>query len=755
MLKPSAITLLLAALWQLSPPAALAQSFRLAGTEFNAMRSVTMPAGRNYSIVVVEFLHHGEIRPDGGNLIVVASNRQQVPLRILQLGPGDFCRLAFQTLKNQTDYDIFYGGEPPREPRPAWTREGGLLLETRQFRSCNFGRFESVRDAFESATPIGADYVDGVFHSDNPFSLKREPFLSRYRGSLQITKPGTYGFFTSSQDCSFLLIDGRVVAAAPGHHGPTHRAWRGTRHDVELSAGEHRFEYYHAAAGPHAIMVAAWEINPASDKPEQPQLISPEAFKAHVAGHLAANDLVFRTSKLVPDFTVRIAGDVPLPDNDVPLIGVLFRDLSPKALTMPGAKIQWDFGDGQTSNLANADHIYLRPGLYRVTLSIRRGGKTTEITNRISVDRPRLAAQERPHAFGEYMKILETYNVQTLDAASLRQLTLAYEARSLAVDNRAEDLEHRARQVAEDPNRRPDAKRKGPQRPNTSSDLNAEAVRYLEKAVAAGSAAFGEGSAATDSQELLPLAQLIGPMARIRLGDSEKAFAIWHAAAQRIESAEAKAECQLMAADIALNDLLDPGKAKPLLDAAAKRRDKGSSRKLAIALARVQGDYYAMKGDRVEARNAYHKAETLAHSERFAERAARQGAHARSTEEFLKQKDFARAREELEAWQQETPVAKLEGYLNLLLARYWAGRGKYAQAIAQAERLQTANPESPYLDQLLLIAADSEMRRGRKDRAVATLHSLLKECPGSPLAPLAKKNIDLLGAGNGERQAGQ
>ena len=86
----------------------------------------------------------------------------------------------------------------------------------------------------------------------------------------------------------------------------------------------------------------------------------------------------------MPDFTVKIAGDVPLPDDDVPLVGVAFRDASPKALSMQGAKLRWDFGDGQTSTLRDPNHVYLRPGLYPVKLAIRRGGKTLEI------DQPRL-----------------------------------------------------------------------------------------------------------------------------------------------------------------------------------------------------------------------------------------------------------------------------------------------------------------------------------------------------------------------------
>jgi len=208
---------------------AFAQSFRRGGTELNAVRTATVPAGRPYTIVVTEFLHHGEIQPDGRNVVVAAQNKELVPTRILQLGPGDTCRLAFQTIKGQSEYDIFYGGEPPRENPPPWRGHEGLLLETRQFKPCDFNRLDSVRNAFNAAAAIGADYVEGVFHSGNPLSLKREPFLSRYSGYIDIRKEGVYGWITSSQDCSFLLIDDKLAASWPGHHGPRRRAVPGSR----------------------------------------------------------------------------------------------------------------------------------------------------------------------------------------------------------------------------------------------------------------------------------------------------------------------------------------------------------------------------------------------------------------------------------------------------------------------------------------------------------------------------------------------
>ena len=103
---------------------------------------------------------------------------------------------------------------------------------------------------------------------------------------------------------------------------------------------------------------------------------------------------------------------------------------------------------------------------------------------------------------------------------------------------------------------------------------------------------------------------------------------------------------------------------------------------------------------------------------------------------------WARAAEELHAWQREFPAAKLDGYLTLLGARYWAGRQKPEQAISLAEQLIAVSPASPYADQLLMLAADCETACGRPDRAAATLHSLIKDYPGSPLIPAAKEKLE-------------
>ena len=411
------------------------QSFRLAGTELVAMRPVSVPGAKSYTIVVTDFLHHGQINAEGSNVVVATKQRELVPSRVLQLGPGDFCRLAIQTLRGRTAYEIYYGGDPPTQELPPWTARDGLILETRHYKKFTLDKLDSLREAFERSKPFGADYVENVYHAYNPFSRKPGAFLSRYSSELDITAAGTYGFLASGLTVGYLLIDGKEVVSFRGYK---YWAKRGDRKDIQLAAGRHKFEYYHAATGPRAIMVAAWEKDPQDEKPV-PELIPSDTFHTGSVGHLPAGRLTLRTARSSADFVFEITGDVPLPENPVPLVGVHLKNVSPQALTSQ-AKVRWDFGDGQSGDRLQMDHVYLRPGIYKVALSLTRDRRTVEIANRIDIDRPILTAADRGkfHKLDEYLPLLQTYDPHTLDAASLRQLVLAYEAKALALEAEAE-----------------------------------------------------------------------------------------------------------------------------------------------------------------------------------------------------------------------------------------------------------------------------------------------------------------------------
>ena len=263
----------------------------------------------------------------------------------------------------------------------------------------------------------------------------------------------------------------------------------------------------------------------------------------------------------------------------------------------------------------------------------------------------------------------------------------------------------------------------------------------------AGKAAFVGNSAATGDDELLRLARLIGPMAREDLGDSSSAGAIWLGASKRIAAGAAKAECLTEAADVAISDLATPEAAraaKGYLDAATAQLGAAAARPGPVAsrLKRVWGDYYALTGDGRAARKAYTDAAALVQSRRTnAERTAWAGAHGRSTEQFIKTGELDRAAAQIRQWQDEFPADRITGYVTLLYARYWAARQKYPQAIALAGQLAAVNADSPYVDQITMLAADCHLAMGSPERAIQTLQSLLKNQPGSPMVPQIKKRL--------------
>jgi tetratricopeptide (TPR) repeat protein len=535
--------------------------------------------------------------------------------------------------------------------------------------------------------------------------------------------------------------------SAPGRHWPQYRAEPGSRKDIQLSAGPHKFEYYHAAAGPQAVMSAAWEESPQEGVP-QPKPIPAEVFRAGSVVHLPAGPPSSRSARNLPEFLFTIDGDVPLPDSELALIRVTFRDVSVRAISL-GAKPRWDFGDGQTADKPQVEHVYLRPGLYAVTLSFRRGaGKVAEITQRIYIDRPRLTHKDKLHKLDDYLPILEGYEPRALDAVSLYQLALAHETKAAAVLAQAASQIAEERQQAEVTGQ-PLATRKTAGRHPLEEAAYQEAKRWLRAAVAVGEAAFAEGVAGTGDEELLKLVRFVAPLARDRLGDSPLAMKLWQAAAQRITASELKGECEAEAADIAINDLVEPAAAKRLLEAATTRLGNRRTGPTVALVHRVWGDCYAATGQGPAARRAYQQAEQLrGPPRRFAETTAWRGAYSRSTEDFLKSGQLERAAAELRAWQRDFPTDRIDGYLTLLYARYWAAAAKPAQAVAQVEQLLAVNRDSPYADQGLMLAAECELARKRPDRAVAVLRSLLADYPGSPLVPQAQKLLARLEGGS-------
>ena len=656
------------------------------GKTLNFQRTVVLPAAGHSEIVVSEFFTHGELQPDGRNLAVYEGNRL-VSWQVLQCGPGDFCRLGFQTNPSGKVYRIYYGGPASTEKPLPW-EPSALLLQTRHWKPCDLRNAASVRNAFSSALPFGADFVPTVSHRYNPFHPDPGPFLSRYQGTLQIATGGRYTFYTSSQDCSFLFIDNQQVVAAPGHHRPVHDAR--IKGEVQLTAGPHSFEYLHAAQGSEACMAAAWQ-SPRAGKLEP---IPPRAFDGDQVVRLPATALAGRAGGNLPDFMVFVVGDVPLAESDHPLIRVQFRNTSARRLMAQG-KVKWDFGDGQKSLIAEPEHVFLRPGLYTVTLSMELSGKTLATANQVPVSPAVVLQARKGDQLGNYIPDLDRYDVAKLPLSGVVQLVRAFEQ-----------------------------------------------ANHLNRAAKAGLAALQAERKDPDEEAARALARLVGPMLRDQLDHPTAAAAVWQAAARLQRREQPRAECEIEAADILLNDVLQRTEAKKLLDAALGRVARSNQPALTSRFQRVLGDWHARGGEREPARTAYDKASaSLGSAHSTVEDNARRGAYSRSAEAFLRDKELDRALQELRHWQDQFPGDKFEGYLSLLQAQYWLARAKPQLAMAVAGDLTAVNPDSPYADRLAFLAAECEETLGRRDRAQAAFKTFLTDYPGSPLVENVKQKL--------------
>jgi PKD repeat protein len=434
-------------------------------------------------------------------------------------------------------------------------------------------------------------------------------------------------------------------------------------------------------------MVAAWQP-PGTDKPE---LIPPQAFGSEQIARYPALSV-----NRPHEFSVEILGEVPVAESQFPLVRTQFRFVSTRGFASR-AKIHWDFGDGQTSALTDPIHIYLLPGLYTVTMKVSGEAETLAATNRVSIHRA-LVFPDQDHPADDltsYLAILDKYNPAKLDPGGLLQLVRAFDQ-----------------------------------------------AGFTARAVKAGEAGALVKSDPMEAEDALTVVRLVGVLLRDRLDDPASALAFWKGAAKALGPEAWKAECEVEAADVALNMLLKDKEAKGLLESASARLGNGGDSGLSARLSRVWGDWFARKGDRSSARVAYSRAMAATTARRSAaEQDAWRGARSRSTEEFLRNKSLDRAWTELRRWEDEYPIDKIEGYLSLLQARYWAARAKWAQTVAVAGDLVAINPDSPYADRLVLLSAECEEKLGRPDRARAGYRSLLSDYPGSPLVNDAKKKL--------------
>jgi predicted negative regulator of RcsB-dependent stress response len=237
----------------------------------------------------------------------------------------------------------------------------GLRHEARSYD----GREVKTRAEFEKLwadAPLeGARLEERVYLGSNPFGPATNA-LHRFDGEILIRQAGDTAFCVATTDASFLLIDGKEVAAWPGLH-PVQPGQDGSkRGSVNLTAGLHGFTFLHANSSPESYEIAAM-VEPGGAKPFIiPSELFPSALYAKVGTLTGADgkpepEFIWENKRM---FTVGPCG----------ICEHTFE------ATTDG---EWRFGDGATLKGKSVSHLFFAAGPARVTFKAGGAERTQTI----------------------------------------------------------------------------------------------------------------------------------------------------------------------------------------------------------------------------------------------------------------------------------------------------------------------------------------------------------------------------------------
>ena len=263
-------------------------------------------------------------------------------------------------------YCVYFNNPDAPAASHKWhKRIGGLYFETRplmpKWRQ-NASSLAYMQKAIQSCTQVyGKKLWPRINDTHNPFGSD-DLYLSIYTGDLFCPETGQYGFATDSDDSSFLLINGALVAQWPGGHVPS-QTWehQGT---ISLTRGIHRITYYHVETYGGQLCRAGWK-RPSDD---YFSVIPAKAFVRELPTWIMARQE--RTKPLNAFFEFEEAGALRLGSDEYVFPAVRFRSRATGFLGKI-ASHYWEFGDGSVSREVNPKHEYAAKGTYPVKLTVR------------------------------------------------------------------------------------------------------------------------------------------------------------------------------------------------------------------------------------------------------------------------------------------------------------------------------------------------------------------------------------------------
>ncbi len=587
----------------------------------------------------------------------------------------------------------------PKGPA-AWKGRRGIVL--RIYRKAESGHPEELRDLrklINKSTLEGAGFRAAISDGFNPFGVSEE-YISVYEGYLRIDEPGEYALCTVSDDGSWLLVDGKSVVEWPGAHG-FDGSQRGERSGtVKLKKGVARVDYFQEEGTGGQMAFVGWKPPGAEAFSAIPneQWVSvryggPGLYEARERPLLAVADC-----SVVSTYWIR-----GTEDKQASMVQFTDRTRSRKGDIVSW---HWDFGDGLSGEGKELSHAYFRLGRPEVTLTVTDAAGNTD------------SAKLAPYLFPwDYVARARKYG----EAKEYIEATASYDVEHMERDDLAlyaefcGNLEQWARHVAA---------------------LRAYVARFA------------------DSQDLAGLvAPAIESCLQPQAYAPELADEWLRLALERTTEPRARNDLLLKRARVLAWHLDQPESAGKLYDeleeAAARDPNDPYCRGLGRACLIGRGDAALASADYVQAEALYRQAESLAEKSttQQADRleagptAARGGSYVFIVEDLLARGEYAYARDELDKWEDECPLQKLEGYSFFLRGKVLFVEHPSEAALRYLRLAERVAPRAVHVPETVWLRANCCLSLGRRDDARAELRRITVDFTSSEFLQRAAEKL--------------
>jgi len=387
----------------------------------------------NTALAVIDTLR--QCAPKGADVRVLDEKRQLRTHHVISETDG-VVRVQFQVPDGAVrKYWVYYGNKSSKPAETPWNKVmGKLTLETWRYPShqspSTWSHMVKMRDKIQKETQrLGIGQREWINERENPFG-ENDYYMAIYNGEIFCPETGEYGFATNSDDASFLLINGNLVAEWPNGHEQS-RGWE-HKGAITLDRGIHRITYYLVENTGGQLARAGWKLpsekyfttipKDAYVQELRTEVVSYEKYESHISCY----------------FTCDRAQSIRFNTDERDFVTMKFSDCSTSAL---GKVVYWDwaFGDGGTSLEQNPRHEYLQAGKYKVTLQTKDNlGFEAQCTRQIEV------TGQDPERITVRFDIEKSRNV--VIATEPLVLTLRFRSSSeetlpLTLDTRVEDAE--------------------------------------------------------------------------------------------------------------------------------------------------------------------------------------------------------------------------------------------------------------------------------------------------------------------------